>query len=784
VHNSSVIKRLRIVLRGAVQGVGFRPFVYRLATELGLPGWVSNTAQGVFIEVEGSPEILEVFQARLMSDKPSVSVIHSSESSYLSPVTYPDFTIRESLAGEKTVIVLPDIATCAACRMEIFDDRNRRYRYPFTNCVHCGPRFSIIEEIPYDRANTSMKCFTMCPACQREYEDPQNRRFHAQPNACPVCGPHLELWNPTGEVLATHDQALQQAAEAIRQGSILALKGLGGFQLLVDARNEDAVARLRERKHREAKPLALMMSSGEAVRGICKVDKVEAGLLESTAAPIVLLGRAAPADCEYKIASMVAPGNPYLGIMLPYTPLHHLLMSALGFPVVATSGNVTDEPICIDEKDALQRLRGIADVFLVHNRPIVRQMDDSVARVVKGREQILRRARGYAPLPVTVKNKLRNVMAVGAHLKNAVAISLENSVFVSQHIGDQDTLPAFEAFRKATSDLPRLYNWRPQVVACDLHPDYRPTQYARDYAEQSGGLVQCIPVQHHYAHVLSCMAENEISAPVLGVVWDGTGYGLDGTIWGGEFLSITEKTFFRVAHWRPFRLVGGEKAIQEPRRSALGLLYEMLGEPAFERHELAPVRAFTRVELDALKSLLIRGVQAPITSSAGRLFDAVASLVDLVQVMQFEGQAGMMLEFALDGTAEEALYPLQLVNRGLRGTSMPSTDLASRGVGQGAAIMVDWEPMIWALVDDVRHQVPVGIISAKFHRTLAEAIAVVAGHVGGDQVVLTGGCFQNRYLTEQAIHRLERDGFRVYWHQRVPPNDGGIALGQVMAANR
>ena len=785
--------RLKLVVRGAVQGVGFRPFVFRLAAELGLAGWVNNSPQGVFIEIEGPRAALENFLLRLESEKPPRSSIQSLETSWLDLVDYTRFEIRESEAGgDKTALVLPDIATCPDCRYEIFDPKNRRYRYPFTNCTNCGPRFSIIESLPYDRANTSMKTFTMCPQCQAEYDDPTNRRFHAQPNACPVCGPHLELWEcgdtspllKRGQVRALQTtDALLAAAQAVREGKIVAVKGLGGFHLMADARNDKAVRLLRERKHREEKPFALMFPSLEAIKTVCEVSPSEERLLRSPESPIVLLEKIA--NRKSQIANAVAPGNPNLGVLLPYTPLHHLLLAELGFPVVATSGNLRDEPICTDEHEALERLGGIADLFLVHNRPIVRHVDDSIVRVMLDREMVLRRARGYAPLPISLKSKVQSpkskaILAVGAHLKNAVALSVARQVFLSQHIGDLETEQANHAFRRVIADFEKLYEVTPQIVAADLHPDYLSTKYANEIsrdalpcgpAGQQPSPTKIVQVQHHIAHILSCTAENEITPPALCVSWDGTGYGLDGTIWGGEFFLVTDRKIKRIAHLRPFRLPGGDQAVKEPRRAALGLLYEIFGDPVFELKELTPVAAFSKAELTTLKTMLAKKLNSPMTTSMGRLFDAVASLIGLRQIMRFEGQAAMEVEFALDGTKTDETYPLPIAGK---------SEIGNRK----SEMILNWLPMIEAILSDVKGGVSVGKISAKFHNALAEAIIAVAKHAGQDRVVLSGGCFQNRFLTERTVQRLQAEGFRPYWHQRVPPNDGGIALGQVVAALR
>ncbi|HET9606917.1 MAG TPA: carbamoyltransferase HypF [Nitrospira sp.] len=746
-------ERARIVVRGAVQGVGFRPFVYRLAGQLGLNGWVLNSTAGVFVEVEGEGGTVRQFLLRLERERPPRAIIQSLEFAILDPAGYQGFEIRYSdESGAKSVLILPDVATCADCLRETLDPHDRRYRYPFTNCTNCGPRFSIIEALPYDRPNTSMKKFPMCSQCDREYHDPSDRRFHAQPNACPHCGPQLEFWDAAGQVLAPGDQALMQATNLVRSGGILALKGLGGFQLIVDARDEAAVSRLRSRKHREEKPFALMAPSLDAIEGACIVSELEKRLLLSPESPIVLLQRRESARW---LAASIAPGNPSLGMMLPCTPLHHLLVRELGFEIVATSGNLSDEPICTDEHEAVERLGGIADGFLVHDRPIVRHVDDSVVRVMRDRELVLRRARGYAPLPVHLKDPLPCVLAVGAHLKNSVALSVGTEVFVSQHIGDLGTNQAFQAFRRVSEDLLQLYAATPAAIACDLHPDYLSTKHARQLAAPT------YPVQHHWAHVLSCMAENEVEPPALGVSWDGTGYGTDGTIWGGEFLLARGGSFERVARFRQFPLPGGEAAIRQPSRTALGVLFEIWGESAFGRRDVSSVRDFLHDEIRVIRQMLARGLNAPVTSSAGRLFDAVASLIGLRHRTSFEGQAAMELEFAVQ-PGINACYAF--------------------AVHDGSPLIVDWGSTIEAILGDVVSGRPAGEISAKFHNTLAEIVRAVALRVGEAKIVLTGGCFQNRHLTEACLQRLLDAGFRPYWHQRVPPNDGGISLGQVVAA--
>jgi len=748
---TSITTRVHVAIAGAVQGVGFRPFVYRLAQEMGLHGWVHNGAAGVFLEVEGNEETVRTFVRRLESDKPAMALIQSLEATFLNPVGYVDFQIRASTDGEKRAFVLPDFATCPACLADIFDPANRRYRYPFTNCTNCGPRFSIIASLPYDRAATTMSRFVMCPDCAREYHDPSDRRFHAQPNACPACGPQLALWNEKGDVIATQHAALLATAEAIRDGKVVAVKGIGGFHLMVDARNEDAVRTLRARKHREEKPFALLLPNFDQARLYCSASETETRLLRSPECPIVLLRRRGPSD----LAPSIAPDNPTLGIMLPGNPLHHLLLRALDAPVVATSGNLSEESLCTAEHEALARLAGLADFFLVHDRPIFRHVDDSIVREIAGRELVLRRARGFAPLPISVGGDLPPILAVGGHQKNTVAIAVGSQIFLSQHVGDLESEESQRAFASVTTAMQSLYDFKPQTVACDLHPDYHSTQYA----EHSGISVE--RVQHHAAHVLACMAENQIGPPVLGIAWDGSGMGSDGTLWGGEVLHVTNTDIRRVAHLRPFRLPGNDKAVREPRRVALAILYEIFGDEVVEVDSPA-LRAFTPTELSALLTMLRRRVNAPVTTSAGRLFDAFASLTGLRQVASFEGQAAMALENARVSTNEEQPYPYKVC---------PKENV----------LWLDWEPAVRALLTEPTTP---AIASARFHAMLVAMAVDVAKRVGEENVVLSGGCFQNRRLTEGMIGGLRGAGYRPLWHQRVPPNDGGLALGQIMAAQR
>ncbi len=748
-------QRIRMLVRGAVQGVGFRPFVYRLARELQLRGWVNNTSHGVVIEAEGAEERVRELMLRLDSEKPALAYIQSLEPTLLEPAGYTDFEIRESDSdGRPSAVVLPDIAMCPECLRELTDPSNRRYRYPFTNCTHCGPRFSIMESLPYDRARTTMKLFAMCPSCLREYEDPSDRRFHSQPNACPACGPQVELWDEQGRAVSREDDAIETAVEQIRDGRIVAVKGLGGFHLMVDAHNDRAVGRLRERKHREEKPFALMFPTLETLEAEAHVTDLERRLLKSPESPIVLLRKHSPGS----LSDLVAPANPYIGAMLPYTPLHYLLVHDLGIPVVATSGNLSDEPICTDEREALIRLKDIADCFLVHNRPIRRHVDDSIVRIVLGREFVVRRARGYAPWPVRIREDSGPVvLGVGAHLKNTVAVSTGGDAYLSQHIGDLETETAYQAFREATEQLAGLYELTPTHAACDLHPDYLSTRWA-----QRSGL-PVTTVQHHYAHILACMAENEVDGPCLGISWDGTGYGTDGTIWGGEFLRVSNLSFERAGYFRTFLLPGGDQAVREPRRSALGLLFELF-RTRCRTLDCAAIRAFSDAELDVLLAAMDRGATGVRTSSVGRLFDAAASMMGLRQRIRFEGQAAMELEFVLD-EASATRFPMDIR-------------------AEDSAYIVDWEPAVHALLDAIRCHTSLPDISAGFHLALVHAAVEVARKVGEEKVILSGGCFQNRYLLEQLVQALRKSGFRPYWHQRIPTNDGGIALGQVVAARQ
>ena len=775
---SPVPSRCRLTVQGLVQGVGFRPFVYRLATALELTGGVKNTAQGVVIEIEGSPQTLAAFRQHLMQAGPPHAHVQSVDQQCLSAVGSVRFEIWSLDINEEGqgALILPDLATCPDCLQDIFNPLNRRYQYPFTNCTNCGPRYSIVTALPYDRCHTTMHGFWMCPDCETEYTDPVDRRFHAQPNACDRCGPTLSFWSGAfgadDDLLscdwpaAQQDPPLQQAIAALQRGDIVAVKGLGGFQLLVDAQNSAAVDRLRQRKDRPDKPLALMYPTLAAIHRDCEVSNAAQALLASAQAPIVLLPKRAGRTV---LAAEIAPCNPDLGVMLPTTPFHHLLLGQFGQPVVATSGNLSGEPICIDEQVARRRLGAIADVFLTHNRPIQRPVDDSVVQLIDNQPQVLRHARGYAPQriqalihsPPSISADVQ-ILAVGAHLKNAIALSIGAEIMLGQHIGNLETAQTRTQLKHAADDFLSLHRVQPSAIACDLHPDYGSTQLAHTLAQQWS--VPLIPVQHHYAHILSGMAEHQLPAPVLGIAWDGTGYGLDQTVWGGEFLHVTQQSFERLAHFLPYGLPGGEICTLEPRRSALGLLYSCYGAAAFEMTDLAPVQAFTKPQLIILRKMLSQKINTPVTSSVGRMFDGIAALLNLHHYASFEGQAAMALEFAARQSPVKRIYPFRIMDT--------------------QSGLIDWREIVIAIVEDYRKAVMVPVIAAKFHNTLVEIIVQIARRAGESQVVLAGGCFQNRVLTERAIQRLRSEGFTLYWPRRIPPTDGGIAVGQVMAAWR
>lgn len=754
--------RVRIRISGAVQGVGFRPFVYRAAAELGVTGWIANDPAGVVVEAEAGDEVVERFIERLRLNAPPRAAIHELVVERAEPAHSSDFRILDSdPAGARTAVVLPDIATCDECRTELLNPRDRRAGYPFTNCTNCGPRYSIIRALPYDRVATTMAGFTMCDSCRGEYRYPLDRRFHAQPNACPVCGPQLTLCDAEGTTLRVTDP-LAAAAAALSTGSIVAVKGLGGFQLMADACDATAVARLRARKHRPAKPFAVMAATVEQARRFVDVDAAAEALLTSPAAPIVLLRRKRDyaAFDVMDLAEGVAPGNPFVGVMLPSTPLHHLLMRAFGGPLVATSGNRSDEPICIDNHEAFARLAGIAELFLVHDRPIERHVDDSVAMINGDVPVLLRRARGYAPMPLLSPEELPELLAAGPQLKNTIAVSRGRQVFISQHIGDLETCEAQDALERTTADFLRLYESSPAAVVHDMHPDYASTHFATRFAARHG--IPAIAVQHHHAHLAACLGENDVTGNALGIVWDGTGYGTDRTVWGGEFLLGDAASVTRVAHLLPFRLPGGDVAIHKPRRIAAALLHAM-GSTDAEVVAVLNGSAPPPSQLPVLLHMLETGLNSPLTTSMGRLFDGVSALLGLCDTATFEGEAAIRLEHAADA-AEHGAYEVAL------------------RADAGGPFMLDWRPLVAALLDDVRRGVPRDRVAARAHNGLIDAAVRIAEIAGCDRVALTGGCFQNRLLLERLTRALSHDGFAVLQHRQVPANDGGVSYGQILVA--
>ena len=757
------MKAVRIKVNGVVQGVGFRPFVYRIAHEHGVTGWVRNTSGNVEIEVEGTEGVVDKFVAALKSEAPPLARIDHINVAACHPQGYAKFEIRESLSAKgEYQLVSPDIATCDDCRREIFDPNDRRYRYPFTNCTNCGPRFTIIDDIPYDRANTTMRKFRMCKLCQREYDDPLNRRFHAQPNACPACGPRLALVDKNGKAVAC-DDPITASAKMLRNGKILAIRGLGGFQLACDATNAKSVNLLRKRKRRPSKPFAIMFPSVEDIKKHCIVSRKEKELLSSTEAPIVLLKWK---HAGSSIASAVAEQLNYLGAMLPYAPLHHLLMSDVGLPLVMTSGNLSEEPIAKDNDETLRRLGGIADYFLLHDRDIYARYDDSVC-IVEREPQVVRRARGYAPYPVKLGFDARQILACGAELKNTFCLTKGRHAFVSQHIGDMENAETLEHYENTVELYKKLFRVEPEAVACDMHPEYLATKYAHRVAESSG--LRLVPVQHHHAHIVSCMADNGVAFPVIGVALDGTGYGADGAIWGGEFLVAEVGQFRRVGYFEYVPLLGGDAAIKKPYRMALSYIWSTLGED-FPLDGL-PLSKLGSSELSLLKQQLKRGLNCPSTSSAGRLFDAVSAIVGVCSKISYEAQAAIELEMAAEGARRSRTtkpYPFEIAEQnGLR--------------------VVRLSKLIASIVDDVRGGVPSSRISLKFHRTVAQIVREMCLSMSKDTgikaVALSGGVFQNRLLMRLVVEALETEGFKVLTHRDVPCNDGCISLGQAVVAN-
>jgi hydrogenase maturation protein HypF len=752
--------RVAIAIEGVVQGVGFRPFVYGLATRSGLGGFVRNRAGTVEIEAEGPGHDVDTFLESLRSSPPPLAKIERISCRTLEPGGELTFRIEASELGEESsvrpIFISPDVATCDECLTDLFDPGNRRYLYPFVNCTNCGPRLTIVKGAPYDRQLTTMAAFEMCDQCRAEYVDPGDRRFHAQPTCCPKCGPRLEAVDRQGTPIGQGDP-IERVAQALRAGKIAAIKGLGGYHLACDAGSEAAVQTLRRRKHRDEKPFAVMVADVSAARVFCDVNAAEAALLRSIRRPIVLLRKK---EFVGDISESIAPRNPWLGVMLPYTPVHHLLLRQLdGAPLVMTSGNRSDEPIAYQDGDALKRLGGIADIFLMHNRSIHVRCDDSVTRIVGGSVLPIRRSRGYAPQPLRIsKHCSIPTLAVGGQLKATFALGHQDKAFISHHMGDLDHFEAAQAFERDVSLYENLFNINARLVAHDLHPDYVSTQYAR---RRAGAVeTELLPIQHHHAHMASCMAENELDERVIGVTFDGTGYGTDGTVWGGEFLVGDYRHIDRVGHLRCVGMPGGDAAIKEPWRMALAHVVDA------EVHEPGLESRISGVSLCTVRQMIARQFNTPITSSAGRLFDAVASLAGIRDRVSFEGQAAVEMEHLASAAVADCAYPF---------------DIAA-----GEILVVDTRPMIRSVVEDLKNGASQNSISKRFHSTLVEMIVTVCHQIkiksGIDTIVLSGGVFLNALLTTETSHRLASEGFRVYRHRRVPPNDGGLSLGQLAIA--
>ncbi len=749
------IVRFRFHFQGTVQGVGFRPFIYRIADKYGLKGYVQNNTQGVAVEVEGRPQEISAFEGEIDGNLPPLAEVTVRQVQEVEPKNSDSFQIIDSRdQGEHSVHICPDVAICDQCLEEFFNPSDRRYLYPFINCTNCGPRLTIIRTIPYDRTNTSMAEFPLCPSCLEEYQDPLNRRFQAEPNACPDCGPQLSLIDSKESKLEV-DNPITETLSLLSEGFIIAVKDLGGFHLCVDATSDPAVKRLRRLKNRPEKPLAIMVDSLETAKKIGQVGSLEEKLLKSPQRPIVLL----PKREQKLLSKSIAPGLPNLGVMLPYSPLHHLLLSGSRKILVMTSANLSHEPICIQNQEACSRLAGIADYLLVHNREIVVRCDDSIIQTIGNQCQMIRRSRGFTPKPVRLRKSYEPVLALGGELKAAICLLKDSYAFLSPHVGDLASPQARDFLEESIELMTRITRTRPSVVAFDHHPAYFSSQLAERMSD-----CRKIPVQHHHAHVVSCMAENGLCGQVIGLAMDGTGYGLNGRVWGGEFLLADEADFERAGHFAYYSLPGGEKAILEPWRIAAALLRETLGQ---DWRRIAEVLRLVPQDMsfDLVEKMLDSKVNNPLTSSCGRLFDAVAALLGIRRQVSFEGQAAMELEALAKDHPVERIFPYQILEE------------------QG--FVFDWRPIIGCLVEERIH-VPIEELTAIFHRTIGSALTEVACRIrersDQNRVVLSGGCFQNRLLLKTTMSCLQKNGFEVYSHCQVPPNDGGIALGQAVCA--
>jgi hydrogenase maturation protein HypF len=752
-----MLVRKAVEVSGIVQGVGFRPYVYRLAVERGLAGQVCNTATGVSIDVQGPQGAVDDFLARLPAEPPPLARITDIKVCEIPCNGDREFRIVSTLRGEPVrTLISADVTVCADCLREMLDPADRRYRYPFINCTNCGPRFTIVRNIPYDRPRTSMAVFPMCSACQAEYDDPRNRRFHAQPNACRTCGPHVELRDLDGNRIEAADP-ITETVTRLQAGQVVAIKGLGGFHLACDAANADAVWTLRDRKRRVEKPFAVMVPDVDAAERFCQVDNAARQLLLTPQRPIVLLQR----QEDTPIASNVAPFNRYLGVFLPYTPLHHVLFADGGLrALVMTSANLSEEPICIANDEAVRRLPKLADCFLVHDRDILLRCDDSVMRVAGGRPRQLRRSRGFVPVPVFLRDDVPSVLAVGGELKNTICLTKDRHAFLSQHIGDLENAESYGFFEEVVEHLQRILEITPLAIAYDLHPNYFSTRWAL----AQSGLPQ-IGVQHHHAHIASCMAENHLEGHVIGIALDGTGYGTDGCIWGGEVLLADYAGFERAAHLVYVPLPGGEAAIRQPWRMAVAYLVRHFG-CDFVRG-LPLVADVPTKNLNVLFRMMEQGINSPLTSSCGRLFDAIAAVAGIRRQVNYEAQAAIELEMAIGNATDESAYPFDLV-------------------ADGEGWIIDTRSLFEALLRDVAGEVPVGDISRRFHNGLVEVLADLASRLRErsdlERVCLSGGTFQNVYLFERLCARLRKNGFQVFVHGEVPAGDGGLSLGQAMVA--
>lgn len=787
--------KTRIHITGIVQGVGFRPFLYNLANKHKLKGFCLNNSQGILIEVQG--EMIDAFIQEIKTSPPPLSKIEKLTSQVLvSEETFKNFSIRQSTPlsyQDNFTLISPDIATCQDCLKELFDPENRRYLYPFINCTNCGPRYSIIRDTPYDRSTTTMNSFTMCEECEYEYHNPLNRRFHAQPNACSQCGPRVWLIDiskkPNVHNSATNYTAIQDAKKLLREGAIIAIKGLGGFHLACDAANDDAVKKLRERKRRSNKPFALMAPDIETIEGFCSVSEEEKTILKGRTRPIVILEKLS----INPISKSVALHNRHFGVMLPYTPLHHLLFNPKETnltTLVMTSGNQSEEPIVISNDEAIERLSPITHFFLLHDRDIYMRVDDSIARSIKlktvsdaGLEitdfksktqnlksafQIIRRARGFVPEPIDLEEELGEILACGAELKNTFCLTKGKKAILSQHIGDLQNYNTLEFFQESLKNIKNSFQINPEIIAHDLHPDYMSTRFALDYAVQMDiPDARIVPVQHHHAHIVSCMAEHCLNGEVIGIAFDGTGYGLDGKVWGGEFFTANKGSFIRKAHLQYIPMPGADKAIKEPWRMAIAYLYQTFGDKALDSLP-SFFKRFSLKDVDVIISMIKKDINSPLTSSAGRLFDAISSLLGITDIITFEGEAAIELERIADrgDKKEHKSYPFQIISEN--------------------PLVINLKSLIKSIVEDFKNGVEISTISYNFHNTLARTVLeisrILEKQCGIKDVILSGGVFQNKLLLSMAIEQLEEEDFKVWYHEKIPSNDGGISLGQAVVA--